>query len=181
MQVTILSVNIETKPTKTGKTYQLADVAFKGDDGKVSGKKVMSFGATEKAFKVLADNSVGKTFDVESVKNGAGYWDWTNLSVASAPAAGATSSNAPSVGRSTSNSTYATAEERAKTQVYIVKQSCLAQAVALLSVGAKTPPSTNLVLKQAQEFVDFVFSEKAASINDLTDLPNDLPFDAEVS
>lgn len=181
MIITVLSVNIETKPTKTGKTYQLADVAFKDDQGKVSGKKIMSFGATEKAFKVLADNSVGKTFDVESVKNGAGYWDWTNLSVASTATASTSTPNAPSVGRATSNSTYATAEERAKTQVYIVKQSCIAQAVTTLAIGAKVPPSTQSILEQAQKYVDFVFAEKATSINDLTDMPNDIPFDAEVS
>jgi len=136
---------------------------------------------------VLADNSVGKTFDVESVKNAAGYWDWTNLSVASGAPANTSASNAPSVGRATSNSTYATAEERAKVQVYIVKQSCLAQAVALAgqsgtnTVYGGKKATLDDVLSTAQKMVDFVFSEKAASINDLTDLPNDLPFDAEVA
>ena len=71
-------------------------------------------------------------------------------------------------------STYETPEERAKKQVYIVKQSSINAAIQLLSVGAKQPPSTELVLTEAQKFVDFVFAEKKES---LLDLPNDLEVD----
>lgn len=175
MQITVLSVTIETKPTKTGKTYQLADVAFKDDQGKVSGKKVMSFGATERAFKALANDAQGKTFEVESVKNAAGYWDWTNLTPSSGASQAPQTAPGASVGRATTGSTYATAEERAKVQIYIVKQSCLAQAVATLSVGAKAAPATQEVLKKAQEYVDFVFdTDKPKQKEDnLFDLPND--------
>lgn len=173
-----MSVNIENK----GK-YSIADTAYKDDQGKVAGKKVFSFGPAEASFKVLADpTAVGKTFEVTQAKNDKGYWDWTKLTEATGKVAVALSGHTEkSVGRATSNSTYATAEERAKVQVYIVKQSCLAQAVATLAIGAKVPPSTQSILEQAQKYVDFVFAEKAASINDLTDLPNDIPFDAEVA
>mgnify|MGYP003353238654 CR=1 FL=1 len=62
MNITLLNVTINTKPTKNGKSYQEADVAYKNNSfqGKVEGKKVMSFGATAEAFKVLAQAQPGR-------------------------------------------------------------------------------------------------------------------------
>src|SRR3990167_24728 len=79
MQIQILNVSIETKPTKTGKTYQQAEVAFKNltFQGKVEAKKLMSFGAQEQAFKTMTTAQPGQVFDITVVKNPAGYNDWT--------------------------------------------------------------------------------------------------------
>lgn len=178
MQVTILSVTIENK----GK-YNIADTAYKDDQGKVGGKKIFSFGAAEKAYKVLSDPSaVGKTFEVTSVKNEKGYWDWTALSPAgSAPAASTGSASGIVQGTAaTVRSNYETAEERANRQVLIVKQSSLSAAVATLAVGAKAPPKTAEVLALAQEYVDFVFDkavkEKGPTGTGFDDMADDVPF-----
>ena len=178
MQITVLSVSIETRANKNGGSFQIADVAYKDDSGKVAGKKVMSFGATEKAFKVLAENPVGKTFDVEQVKgipgpDGKSYWNWTGLSQSTGKQAVSPVAEASK----TVKSTYETAEERAKKQVYIIKQSSLANAINTLSVGAKAAPKAEDIIALAQTFTDWVFAEKQTA---LTDLPNDLDFQDDV-
>ena len=81
MNITILNVAVPTQPTKTGKTYQIADIAYKNNtfQGKVEGKKVMSFGAQAEAFKVLATAQPGDIFNVTVGKNAQGYNDWIRL------------------------------------------------------------------------------------------------------
>ena len=65
MNITILNVTITTKPNNRGGSYQEADVAFKNNtfQGKVEGKKIMSFGAGAEVFKVLAQAQSGETYD----------------------------------------------------------------------------------------------------------------------
>ena len=86
MNITILSVDIKTVPTQKG-SYQKAEVAYKNNSfqGKVEGKSVMSFGASKGAFTTLTTAQPGTTFNVEVVKNAAGYNDWISLSPAGAP------------------------------------------------------------------------------------------------
>lgn len=60
-------------------------------------------------------------------------------------------------------------EERAERQRLIVRQSCLAQAVATLSVGVKSPPTVADVLSTADQYVAWV-----TDAPDLFDTPNDL-------
>jgi hypothetical protein len=187
MQIQILSVTIETKPTAKG-SYQVADVAYKNlsFQGKVEGKKVMSFGATAEGFKVLALAQPGETYEVTVVKNDKGYNDWTALtkSGAGTPAAegNATGSNGSAARAATSTpvrSTYETPEERAIKQVYIVKQSSVSNAIATLSVGAKKLEPAD-VLKLAQEYTDFVFGKTSGGKNhgptgfdDFPDVPDE--------
>lgn len=170
-QISVIKTGLETKPTTKGTTYQVLELTYKRlDTGKIESKKLMSFAGD--AFKMCSDAKMDDAFEVTSEKNEkTGYWDWSNV-IALAPGAALVSQsqgNNGSVASSPRASTYETPEERAKKQIYIVKQSAIAQAVALLSVGAKIPPSTDLVLKQAQEFVDFVFAEKSIALADLQD------------
>ena len=81
MQIQILSVQITTTPTARG-SYQVADVAYKNltYQGKVEGKKVMSFGATKDAFGTLATANPGDVYEVNVVKNDKGYNDWVSMS-----------------------------------------------------------------------------------------------------
>lgn len=183
MNVTILSVDIKTVPTKTG-SFQSAEVAYKNNtfQGKVEGKKVVSFGATANAFKVLAEAQSGATYEVEVVKNAAGYNDWVGMTpaVAGAP----TAPQAASQGNGTINkaalaaptkSTYETSQERAEKQVYIVRQSSLSAAINTLSLGAKKlEPAAVMLL--AQSYVDFVFGNAATGPTGFEDLP-DFPAD----
>lgn len=182
MNITLLSVDIKTQPTKNGKSYQVADVAYKNNtfQGKVEGKKVMSFGATANAFKTLAEASPGESFTVEIVKNAAGYNDWVSMvkgEANAAPAAPA-ASKAPTAAP---KSNYETSEERAQRQVYIIRQSSLSHAVDTLAVGAKTPPNPDAVINLASKYVNFVLNGEGGSATTTTDslsiedMPNEFP------
>ncbi|MFZ2190076.1 MAG: hypothetical protein WAV48_04810 [Candidatus Magasanikiibacteriota bacterium] len=183
MNVTILSVDIKTMPTQKG-SYQKAEVAYKNNtfQGKVEGKSVMSFGATAATFKVLQGAQSGQTYEVEVVKNAAGYLDWVGMT--SASITDPTAPQAATQGNGTINktalaaptkSTYETSQERAEKQVYIVRQSSLSAAINTLSLGAKKlEPAAVMLL--AQSYVDFVFGVAPKGPTGFEDLP-DFPAD----
>jgi len=180
MQIQILNVTIETKPTAKG-SYQKADVAYKNltFQGKVEGKGIMSFGATADSFKVLALAQPGEVYDVTAIKNDKGYLDWVKVTKAGAvdanqqPTAATGPGNQPQrAATAAPRSTYETPEERAIKQVYIVRQSNLNTASNLLSVGAKTPPTVEKVLEVAKQFEDYVFGRKPAGSSGFDDFPD---------
>lgn len=162
MQIEILNTTLEDK----GKYKQL-DVAFK-NDGKTQGKKVMSFGGNAKAFLVLSDAKPGDVFDVKAEKNKDGYWDWVDVSKATSKAVG---QPAPAA-----RGSYETAEERAKRQVLIVRQSCLSTAVEFLKgsnpKGGFTVDDLETIATQLE---DHVFGSRV-SANPFEDMKDDIPF-----
>ena len=185
MQIQILSIKAENKPTKTpGKTTPALDIAFKNltFQGKVEGKLLYSFGGNKGGYDGLLNAAPGEVYDIDVVKNTAGYNDWTTAkkSDGSGVATGSSQTATPSsTGKSfvPSKSTYPTDEERAKTQVYIVRQSNITAALNLLSVGAKAPPKIEDVIKTAKIFEDHVFgtsndkveAESPSQFSDLED------------
>ena len=182
MNITILSVDIKTVPTAKG-SYQTAEIAYKNNtfQGKVEGKKIMSFGASKKAFETLSTASSGDTFDVEVVKNDKGYNDWVGLTKGQAGAAVAAPSTAPGkTPTATPKSNYETPEERAQRQVLIVRQSSLSSAVSALTPGAKAPLKAEDIIALAQKLENYVFglatkAEKGDS--GFADLPDFDPAD----
>ena len=176
MNITILSIDIKTVPTAKG-SYQVADVAYKNNSsqGKVEGKKVMSFGAAAGSFKALASASSGETYEVAIVKNDKGYNDWVSMEKASVSEAAAPAASAPAKAAAPVRSTYETPEERERRQVLIVRQSSLSSAVNLLSVGAKVVPTTAAVLAVAKEFENYVFGVAEPGPSGFADLPDDFP------
>ena len=176
MNITLLSVDIKTVPTAKG-SYQTADVAYKNNSfqGKVEGKKVMSFGATKDSFSTLALAQPGESYEVTIVKNDKGYNDWVSMAKAEAGASSPAVS-APAGGKApaaTPRSTYETPEERAQRQVLIVRQSSLSASVNLLLAGAKTPPSVESVLAIAKQFEDYVFGKQA--LGPISEMSDDFP------
>ena len=171
MNITILSVDIKTTPTAKG-SYQTADVAYKNNSfqGKVEGKKVMSFGATKDSFTTLATAQPGESYEVTVVKNDKGYNDWVSMAKATAGASSpaAAPSKAPNAAP---RSTYETPEERAQRQVLIVRQSSLSSAVNTLTAGANTPPSVESVIALAKAYEGYVFGTGASGFDDL---PSDI-------
>lgn len=185
MNVTILSVDIKTKPNSRGGTYQDAEVAYKNNtyQGKVEGKSVRSFGAQEAAFKVLATAQPGETYEVTVVKNEKGFNDWTALTKAGAasnsgngqgsqPTALTASSRTTGYGTAATRSTYETPEERAKKQVYIVRQSSVSSAIALHSIGAKTL-DLDKVVDTAKKIEAYVLGTGATGFDDFPDVPDE--------
>lgn len=170
MQIEVLSVSVEDK----GK-YKLAEVAYKGQDGKVTAKKLMSFTYPD-VFKVFADAKQGNVFSVESQKNDKGYWDWISASAGAAGGGAVSKPAAGSTGNPSPKSTYETAEERATRQVLIVRQSSLSNAVEFLGLNTKKVPSAQEVVEVASFFESYVFGKtsKPEVVDEFADVENDI-------
>ena len=180
MQIQVLSVQITTTPTPKG-SYQMADLAYKNltFQGKVEGKKIASFGVAKASFEVLATAQPGEIYDVTVVKNEKGFNEWTQMvkGVAgneSAPATSPASKGAVATSPTAAvRSSYETPEERAKKQVYIIRQSSVSSACTALSVGAKTPLKFEDVLDFAKKIEKYVFDMDlgADAFQDVPDFP----------
>ena len=180
MNITILNVEVATKPTKTGRTYQEANVAYKNNSfgGKVEGKKLMSFGAQADAFKVLVEAQAGQTFEVEFQKNAAGYNDWVKIERSTEFAA--PNKPQPNVAQgavlgapqsSSTRPTYETPEDRAQKQVYIIRQSSVSTAATILAVGSKSPIKTESVIQEAKKIEDYVLGKVSPGPSGVEDFP----------
>jgi len=160
MQITFLMSSEVQKMGSKG-AYKALEVMYKKDGGAPAKKDLFT---NSIAYKVLKNAKQGDVFEVEAVKNAGGFWDWIGVT----PSIGATSTPLPSInpnfqadhnpavttsktfaGKTTS--TYATPEERANTQIYIVRQSSLKLAVDEGKKGRD-------VFIRASEFEDFVFN-----------------------
>lgn len=180
MQIQILSVQIQTVSTAKG-SYQIADLAFKNltYQGKVEGKKIASFGVAKASFEVLATAQPGEVYDVTVVKNAKGFNDWVQMTkgvagnVTATPASPASKGAVATSPTAAVRSSYETPEERAKKQVYIIRQSSVSSAVAALSAGAKTPVKFEDVLDFAKKIEKYVFDMDlgADAFQDVPDFP----------
>jgi hypothetical protein len=172
LSIQVLSVSVTTKQGK--KAYQNAEVAFKDlTQGKVSSKNITQY---SDVFKVFSEASPGQQYTVVSEKKG-DFWEWTSATrVLEGSTPPQTQTSAPvqeSKYQASPKSTYETPEERAKKQVYIVRQSSISSALEFLKHNyPKTTFTQDQVLTVAENFTDFVFGK-----TDLFKQPNDLPSD----
>lgn len=171
MDIQIVAVDKQTKADKNGKPFMFVELSFKNltYQGKLESFKVNQY---SKAYNTAAGCQAGQLFTVEREKSKEGFWQWNALVQKAPGTEPSTSKPAVSASTGVQRSTYETSEERAKKQVYIVKQSSISNAIELLSIGAKIPPSTGLVLQEAQKLVDWVFEDNTPQVS-LIDMPND--------
>lgn len=178
MLVKVVSVNREDIPNKNGKgTYGKLTVAYRDDKGKLSEKSILSF-TTPTVFKHFEKSNPGDEVNVKSEKVG-DYWNWTAILADGDVSQSAPTSNTTSTATRVTGSNYETKEERAVKQRYIIKQSSLSAAVNVLTVGAKTPPSTEDILALADKFVDYVFDDNVNELalkTSVEDLEDDIPY-----
>ena len=129
------------------KKYFTLEVNYKDENGKVAGKKLMSF-TFPTVFNTLKAAQAGESYEVKTVKNDAGYWDWTEvrkLEEGEVVKLSATQQFAAS-----SSDRYETKEERAYRQQLIVRQSSLSNAVQTLAVGAKAIKAEEVIALASQ-------------------------------
>lgn len=186
MLIKIVAVSTEMKTNAKGTSYKALTVDFRDDSNKLSSKTINVFGAQKRTGEILEEASPGQVYEVTAVKNNAGYWDWTDARITTEQMGGGSQVSAAQpaaksqvTGSSSSGGRgFETPEERAKKQVYIVRQSSLANAVATLSVGVKTPPAPEDVIKVARLYEGYVFDTNVgaedvvkapASVADLQD------------
>jgi hypothetical protein len=163
MLIKVVSVNREDVPNKNGKgTYGKLTVAYRNDQGKLAEKPLLSF-TNPAVFKAFEKAEAGDEINVKSEKVG-DYWNWTALLAEGEVSQTTTTSSSPTTKVTGSN--YETKEERALKQRYIVKQSSISAAVAILTTGAKSAPSVKDVIALADEFVEYVFSDDTKSLTD---------------
>ena len=176
--ISIVSVDITTKPTAKG-SYQQATVAFRNlSTNKLEEKKILSFTDEGKALYNTASAVVaGQVYTITSEK-GEKYWNWTSMTQTT-PEAAAASPIKVAEKAGFQPRTYETSEERAERQVLIVRQSSLSAAVATLTTGAKTVPDIEAVVHLAQRYTDFVFQKDAKTSlfkTELVVMEDDIPY-----
>lgn len=175
MQISIINVTNQTVPTNKG-SYQALEVTFKEvASGKTGTRKIMSFVKESKAaFDTLADAKYGDVYDVKMVKDAQDkYWVWTDAQKGTAGnAQGGTvqNDNGTKTATTVGKGNWETAEERAARQVYIIRQSSLSTAAAVLGVGTKSTPEANAVIEMAKQFEDYVFGKAGVTDQESKDL-----------
>jgi hypothetical protein len=153
-----------------GGSYPGARFSYRDDTGALKEKgfhaNVFKFNAPLKV--QLSNLKAGQPFVMNMEKEGE-FWNVKSILPTSVPAASATVQEATKATPFTSpKSTYETPEERAKKQIYIVRQSCINYAI--LYKGAKA--NINEIITIAKQFEAHVFGE-AFDDGTLQGMPND--------
>jgi len=187
MKIKIIAVDLSSATDKKGKPYQIVEVSFKNlTFNKVESRKIMPFGSTVETSKLLAKAQAGEFYEIEVVKNAAGFNDWISATKVeegdASPAPSRKVESPVSAASSTqpTKSTYETPEERAKKQVYIVRQSSITAALAFLKMDnpGGEPTTIGEVLSVAKEFENYVFgiaTSPTAPVA-LEDMDDDIPY-----
>lgn len=174
MKIQVISVDVENK----GK-YNVAEVTFKNRSfqDKVESKKHMDF-VNKDVFEALKNSKKGDEFTITREKDKDGkYWQWVGIASSEGTGSGTASGVSKTSGTTAApRSTYETPEERAKKQVYIVRQSSISAAIDTLKTDKKAP-SVDEVIAVAQQYEAYVFGvneNKLAGTDKLPPAPEDL-------
>lgn len=147
LEIRIKSITDENK----GKYNQLNVGYLDINSGQEHTYKLMSF-VNKDAYTLLKSAKADDEFNVTCNKNDKGYWTWEDVSVLGSQVKTVKANTTP-------RSTYETPEERAKKQLYIVRQSSITNAVAMLQAAGdkKTPINPDTVIHVAKQFEAYVF------------------------
>ena len=156
--IKIVAVEQQSAKSAAGKDYDLVEVTYKNKSfqDKVEVKKHNQYGNKD-VFNALKKAEPGEVYTVSREKDAKGYWQW--VSITEGEDAQPAASQAPSKGTTATaspKSTYETPEERAKKQVYIVRQSSITAAITILKTDKKSP-TVEEVLDIAKKFEQYVF------------------------
>lgn len=169
--------HVDVSKAGTGRNqYEIAEVTFSAF-GKVKTFKVFSF-VNPQVFKVLANATPGEEYNVVVGKNEKGYDAWNAIEAATAEgkAEVGTAKSKPETTRFAGDRE--SKDEREARQRYIIRQSSLSNAVAILTVGAKSSPKLDDVKALAEDLVKFVYDiPTEAQATDLFHQPNDIDQD----
>lgn len=151
MQIKVNSIG-ELVSEKTGKGGYFHFTLKYDKDGKEFSRKLVSFGGSLPAYNSIKDAKAGDKFDVELKKDDTGNWQWLSAT----PTTGAAVAESKTSGETGKSGNWETTEERARRQVLIVRQSCLAQAIALGDANATDPLKPEQVTATAEKFEAWV-------------------------
>lgn len=176
MLIDIIDVgSVSTHSAKNGRQYQSLEVTYKNEQGQAQSKKLMSFGNKD-VFATAQQWTKGDKVNIATEKDDNGYWQWTRVLAEGEIATVAPAKSGGGSNTRVTGSNYPTADERAQTQVYIIRQSSLTNAVTTLATTGKAVSSED-VLALARVYEGHVLGiapeTKADSIEDLS---SDIPF-----
>ena len=182
MLINVIDVgSVNTHSAKNGRQYQSLEVTYKNEQGQAQSKKLMSFSNPD-VFKAAQAWTKGDSVNIATEKDGNGYWQWTKILAEgeSAPVSNAPVSNTGGSNTRVTGSNYPTQEERAQTQVYIIRQSSLTNAVNTLATTGKTVSSDEvLTLARVYEGHVLGIENRPQAIKEpdsIEDLSSDIPF-----
>lgn len=177
MKIKVINVEVGNATTKTGKDYKFLEVFYKNISfqDKAESKKVMPFGSKE-VFATLEAAKPGTVFTLLREKDKDGYWQWIGIAegdVQIETTSTPSSSSGPAKSATPApKSTFETPEERAKKQVYIVRQSSINAAIETLKTDKKAP-TVDEVLTVAKQYEAYVFSMDIPKAEKMPELPED--------
>lgn len=171
MQIEVLSVS-QPSFTKTEKGgYNKIEVAYKSD-GKVAGKQLVDFGTGKSVYDYFIANKGSGIVEITTEKSGK-FVNWTAVATATAgtpntapqqdtaSSASSAGSTSPATGRGkVTGSNYETTEERAKRQIYIVRQSSVSNAIATLAREGTKALDPAEVITIAKVYEAYVFGKE---------------------
>ena len=169
----VVSASLETNVKKNGGgTYVGWELVYRTPEGEVRtiAKPVTSLAYNAALKSALASLAPNDDFVLEQEKNQAGFYDVKSISKgAGAPLAQAIPTGAKQTAPQISN--YETRDERNARQRLIVRQSSLAVAKDIVSVGAKTV-SPETVKELAEDLTNWVFEKGQVGIANIeSDIP----------
>lgn len=184
----VIEVQIDVQVAKKGGgTYPGCLLTYRDKDGKACEQAFHEnvFKFKQHIKETLKLLSPGDTFMLEKEKQG-DFWNVMSINKtegmevskvpdrASSPATQAASKPAGKV----LGSTYETPEERAKKQVYIVRQSSITAALSYFTLNKTAKASTEDILAIAKQFERYVFAsteEESDPMQDIVDMDSDIP------
>lgn len=175
LNVTIQDVVFSMAGTGPRK-YKKAEVTYTWQ-GNNRRQTVMSFSNPD-VFKTLESLKLPANVEVELTKvTGRDGTEYTNWAKITQTIGGESAPTASKPAGKVVGSNYETAEERAKRQLMIVRQSSVSNAISMLSAGINPGEKLQVtdVLEVAQEFVDFVYGNGQEEVVPLDRMPSDLP------
>lgn len=168
MQIKILNVDVNDAGSGRNK-YQIAEVLY-DTNGEKKTFKIFSF-VNPAVFKEMSGAKNGDIFTITTGKNDKGYITWESATAGASSEAPATSTKSASFGGGGRD--FESKEEREAKQRYIIRQSSLSNAIAVLTTGAKSPPDEKAIMDLSDKFVNYVF--EVADIF-AADTPDDIPY-----
>lgn len=167
---TVVSVELDVEINKKdGGSYVGARLTYRDGNGKINEQafhnNTFKFNAPLKTS--LANLKAGDAIEINKEKNKNDFWEVKSISKV---AGGATTSASTASPNASPKSTYETAEERAKKQVYIIRQSSVASAVSLYTAFGKGKSVDDVILiaKQLEAYVLDTGTTEADEIPELS-------------
>lgn len=173
MLINIVDVGApNTHAAKNGRSYQSIEVTYKDEQGQVKNKKIMSF-SNPSVFNHLKGLNKGDQINLKTEKDANGYWQWTGIGGEASVA----QETKPATGGRVTGSNYETKEERAARQIYIIRQSSLSSAVALVTATPTEPTTTENVISIAKKFESYVLAQEVNPTKEVNfdDMEDDIP------